>query len=181
MSRAGRAGCVGIAAIFSLAVPTAAFAQTEPRASVAGGYVYAYQPGSGEIEGTPYAAGWLATAAVRLGSSRFSAAGEFGLSWRRNAFDETQQLTTVLGGARVALARSTRLTLFAQALAGLERFSEPGLAESGVAVQPGIGVDIHMSPRVFIRAQGDYRWSHPNGATFHTVRGVAAIGVNLGR
>jgi hypothetical protein len=170
-----------MAAVFCLAVSTAASAQSEPRASVAGGYVFAHQQGTGEVSGTTYAAGLLAAAAVRLGSGRFSAAGEFGLSWHHNAFDETQQLTVVLGGVRIALKRSARLTLFAQALAGLERFSEPGLVESGVAVQPGAGFDFHVSSRVFIRAQGDYRWSHPNGATFHYVRGVAAIGVNLGR
>jgi hypothetical protein len=73
----------------------------------------------------------------------------------------------------------TRVTLFAQVLAGLERFSEPGLAQSGPAVQPGAGVDMYVSRTVFLRAQGDYRWSQSGGTTFHAYRVVGAIGVRI--
>ena len=63
-----------------IGVPAAAFAQGEPRASLAAGYVYLFQRTAGDL-GTPtYPAGWLGTGALRLGSGRWSAVGEFGIS-----------------------------------------------------------------------------------------------------
>jgi len=158
------------------ALPTRAHAQ-EPRASVAGGYVYFQQFSSSEISEPAYTVGWAATSAFRLGGSRVSAVGEFGISYRSNDFDETQTLMAALGGARFTLYRSNRLAFFAQALAGLERFAEPGLSQSALAVQPGAGIDLYVSPNVFIRAQGDYRWSQPGDATFHAYRVLAGLGV----
>lgn len=156
-----------------------AFAQAEPRFSVTGAYVFLQQQTTGGLDTPTFPVGWMATAAHRLGGGRWSAVGEFGISYKSSDFDETQLLMGVLGGARCALYRSKRITLFAQALAGLERFSEPGLVESGVAVQPGGGLDIHMSPKAFIRVQGDYRWSQPNDTTFHAYRVVAGVGIAL--
>ena len=170
-----------IAAIMCLAYSAPAFAQGEPRATVAGGYVYLKERGAGDLEDPAYPLGWMAGGTFRLGSSRLAAAGEFGVSSRKNAFDETQRLTGLLGGARFTLVQARRVRLFAQALAGLERFSEPGFAESGVAIQPGGGIDLHLSARWFVRAQGDYRWSQTGDATFHTWRVVAGLGWILSR
>ena len=167
-----------LALVVTAAVPDAARAQ-EPKATVAGGYVYFQQLTTGELSEPAYPFGWAATSALRLAGSRVSAVGEFGISYRTNEFDELHTLMAALGGARVTLYRSNRLALFAQALAGLERFAEPGFTESGIAVQPGAGVDLYVSSKVFIRAQGDYRWSQPNDATFHAYRVFAGIGVNL--
>lgn len=159
-----------------LLAPSAAVAQVEPRATLSGGYVYLHQQSAGDLEDPAYSLGWMASGAFRLGSSRLSAAGEFGIGSRKNAFDETQRLTGALGGARFTLTRSPRVRLFAQALVGLEVFTEPGLIQYGVAVQPGGGIDLHLSARWFVRAQGDYRWSQSDNATYHAWRVVAGIG-----
>ena len=170
---------IAIGAIVCAAAASPAFAQSEPRLSVTGAYVFLQQQTAGQLDPPKYPFGWLATAAGRLGGGRWSAVGEFGISYKSNDVNEQQLLTGVLGGARVALSRSKRVTVFAQGLAGLERFSEPGLVESGIAIQPGGGLDIHVSSRVFIRAQGDYRWSQANDATFHAYRIVAGVGYAL--
>lgn len=169
-----------VAVMGALAVPRAAQAQSEPRGSLAGAYVYLDQTATGDLGPPVYALGWMATGAFRIGG-RWSGVGEFGISAQTNEFDERLQLMAILGGARVTLYRSDHLAFFAQTVAGLERFSEPGLIESGPAVQPGGGVDFNLSSRVFLRAQGDYRWSKVNGATYSTWRAVAGIGVTLGR
>ena len=80
------------------ALPAVARAQ-EPRVSIAGGYVYLQQQAAGNLPSASYPFGWMATAGVRLGASRVSAVGEFGISWQANDFDERQQLMGVLGGA----------------------------------------------------------------------------------
>ena len=41
---------------------------------------------------------------------------------------------------------------------GAERFSEPGFSETGLALQPGGGVDVGLTDRLALRAQADYRW-----------------------
>ena len=171
--------CALVAAGFAV-LPRDAQAQSEPRGSIAGAYVYLDQTATGDLGPPAYTLGWIATGAFRIGG-RWSGVGEFGISAQTNDFDERLQLMAVLGGARVTLYRSTRVALFAQALAGLERFSEPGLTESGPAVQPGAGLDFHLSSRVFLRAQGDYRWSQLNGATYQTWRAVAGVGVIVGK
>jgi len=168
-----------VSAVLCVGLPHVAFAQSEPRCSVAGGYVFLQEWSAGDLETPRFPAGWLGTAAYRLGSGRWSAVGEFGVSSARTSSDETRQLMGAFGGARLAVYSRKRLTLFAQALAGLERFSEPGLVESGIAVQPGGGLDVRLSSRVFLRGQGDYRWSQPNGATFHAYRVIAMIGIAL--
>jgi hypothetical protein len=170
--------CAIVAAGF-VAAPRDAQAQSEPRGSLAGAYVYLDQTAAGDLGPPAYQIGWMATGAFRLGG-RWSGVGEFGVSAQTNAFDERLQLMAVLGGARMTLYRSPSVAIFAQALAGLERFSEPGLIESGPAVQPGAGVDFNLSSRVFLRAQGDYRWSKVNGATYQTWRAVAGVGVTFG-
>ena len=168
----------GAAAILILGVvPARAVAQGEPRVSVAGGYVFLQQKPVGGLESPVYPFGWMATSAFRLGSGRLSAVGEVAVSYRTTSGDEDQRLLGVLGGARFAIYSSKHVTLFAQGLAGVERFSEPGLVESGVAVQPGAGLDWLLSPHLCLRVQGDYRWSQPNDATFHGYRAVVAIGV----
>ena len=176
MGRANWWRAVAAGSILVAALPARAEAQ-EPRVSIAGGYVFLQQKTTGDVTDTTYPFGWMGTAAFRLGASKLSAVGEFGISYQSNDFDEQQQLMGVLGGARFALYRSNRVTIFAQGLAGLERFSEPGFSESGVAVQPGGGMDIYLTSTLFIRAQGDYRWSKANDATFHAYRVVAAIGI----
>ena len=165
--------------VIALSVASPAFAQDEPRVSVAGGYAFFREQGPGGLDPATYPIGWVATGGWRIGSSRLVAVGEVGMSLRQNVFDETQRVLGVLGGGRYALTRSARMTTFAQALVGIERFSEPGFTESGFAVQPGAGVDLKIGSRVFLRAQGDYRMSRPNGDTFHDAR--VFIGIGVGR
>jgi hypothetical protein len=175
-TRAQTVTAIATIAIACAMVASTACAQTEPRVSIAGTYVFLQQQTSSQIDASAYTFGWMAAAASRI-SGRWSGAGEFGISYKSNDAAETQLLMGALGGARFALLRAAHVTVFAQGLAGLERFSEPGLSESGLAVQPGGGVDIYLSSRVFIRAQADYRWSQANDTTFHAYRVVAGVGV----
>ena len=173
-----------IAVVSGCAFARPAFAQAEPRMTVAGAYAFLQQQTAGDLNATPYAIGWAGAFTHRMGGSRWSAAGELSMNFRINEFedfDETQTLLSGLGGARYALFKNNRITLFAQTLAGFERFSEPGFSEIGPAVQPGGGLDLYVSPTVFIRVQGDYRWSQANDATYHAYRIVAGMGVAIGR
>ena len=178
MARANWWKAAALTSLIVAAVPGVARAQ-EPRVSIAGGYVFLQQQTAGDLGLPTFPFGWIGTAAFRLGSSRLSAVGEFGISYQTNDFDEQAQLMAVLGGARYALYQSRRLTLFAQGLAGIERFSEPGLVDSGLAVQPGGGIDLFLSKNVFLRMQGDYRWSQASDATFHAYRAMAGVGIVL--
>ena len=95
----------------------------------------------------------------------------------------TQTLASYLGGIRVAQGGG-RAAPFAQVLAGLEHFSEPGFAQTGFAVQPGGGIDVAVTGRLALRGQVDYRWvrvgagSGAPAATFKEWR--VGIGVVLG-
>lgn len=156
-----------------------ASAQGEPRTTVAGGYTYLREQGPGGFEAVNYPVGWVVTGSQRLGSGRLSGVGEFGISSRENSVDETQRLVAILGGARFGLLASARMLVFAQALVGVERFSEPGLTESGLAIQPGAGLDWTMWSRYFLRVQGDYRVARQTGGTFKELRAFVGAGVRI--
>jgi hypothetical protein len=163
------------------AAASPAAAQVAPRTTIAGGYTYVREQGPGGLGVANYPIGWVVTGSQRLGSGRFSGVGEFGISSRDNFFDEQQRLLGLLGGARFGLLGSPRMTLYAQALIGLERFSEPGLTESGLAIQPGAGLDWTIWSQVFIRVQGDYRMALQDGGTFTELRALVGAGVRIGR
>ena len=173
--------CVVALGVLSGVAVRPAAAQVEPPTTVAGGYTYLREQGPGDLGVATYPIGWVVMGSQRLGSGRISGAGEFGISRRDNVVGETQRLLGLLGGAKFGLVRSARMTLFAQALIGVERFSEPGFVESGLAIQPGAGMDWTMGSRYVLRAQADYRLSRQTGGTFNEVRAFLGAGVRIGR
>ena len=154
-------------------------AQADPKVSAAGGYTYLQENGPADIAHT-YKTGWMVTGAVHLWW-RLYGVGEYGVSLRKNVFDETARLSAFLGGVRVPILRATRMVIYAQTLLGVERFSEPGFEESGLAIQPGAGLDWLLWSNVFVRAQGDYRWAQQTAGNFHEFRLFVGMGVNWGR
>jgi hypothetical protein len=156
------------------------WAQSEPRTTIAGGYTYLREQGPGGLGVANYPIGWVVTGSQRLGSGRLSGVGEIGISSRDNVVGERQRLLGLLGGARFAIMTSPQMTLFGQGLVGLERFSEPGFSESGLALQPGAGVDWRMWSRYFLRVQADYRMSRQTGGTFKEVRALIGGGARIG-
>ena len=179
MRAATLTGCLVVVAALLGPVPHAA-AQGEPPTTIAGGYAYVREQGPGGFEPATYPVGWLASGSHRIGSGRLEGVGEIGVNERDNVVGERQRLIGILGGARFGVVRSPRLALFVQALLGVERFSEPGFVESGLAIQPGGGVDWALSARYFLRAQADYRMSRQTGGTFNNIRVAVGGGVRLG-
>jgi opacity protein-like surface antigen len=144
-------------------------AQDAPRATAAGGYTYLREQGPAGFDPETYPSGWAAAVTFRV-AGRLSAAGEVGVSSRTNPFDEHAHLLAALGGARFDLWRTGRTQVFVQGLAGVERFSEPGLSESGFAFQLGAGADIPVWKSWFARAQADYRRASQTAGSFNELR-----------
>lgn len=160
--------------------PAAARAQA-PVIEVAGGYSYLSALASGATSATGYPRGWFVAAGRPLGWRWLVAAGEMSASARTNLAVETQRVFSVLGGAHVVLWRRGRVDLRASALAGMERFSEPGFSESGFAFQPGAGLDLRLWRALGTRVSTDYRVARLNGATFKNLRVNAGAVVQLAR
>jgi hypothetical protein len=169
-----------LVAFVSLSLPTTAAAQDQPYFSLAFGPAILREQGPGGFEPSLYGNGAVLAGTYRIGQSQLWGAGEFGRNSRRNSVGETATLTSFLGGAMVQLVRAPRWTLFAQALVGVERFREPGLSESGLAIQPGGGIDFRFGSRWLVRGQVDYRLSRQD-VTFHDIRAFAGIGILLSR
>jgi hypothetical protein len=164
-------GCLALA----LCAPSPAAAQPVTGPHIFGGVSILRDLGTKDVPATTYDRGWLAAAGVPLPWWRLDIAGEVGMNSRTNIVDESQRLSAVLAGVRMNVLRASRLTLFAQALAGMEWFSEPGFDQSGPAFQPGAGVDVPVWSRLGARAQVDWRLSKQNGDSYKEVR--LAVGV----
>lgn len=146
--------------------------------TLAGGYTYLKAQGPGDFDPETYSAGWLAAASVRL-MGRLSGIGEIGVGFRTTAFDEPVRLLGAFGGARWDLWQVGRARVFAQGMVGLERFSEPGFTESGLAMQVGAGVDVAVGRSWLARVQADYRRANQTAGTFDAVRVFVGAGVRL--
>ncbi len=157
-----------------------AFAQTRDPAHVFGGVSALRELGSGDAPAVTYSRGWLAGGGAPAPWWNLTIVGEAGTNSRENLVGETQRLTSFLGGVRRTLVRASAVSVFAQAVAGLERFSEPGFSEAGLAIQPGAGVDVGIAGRVGARAQADYRISRQNSATYREVRVFIGAVVRIG-
>jgi hypothetical protein len=165
----------GLFLVVLLGVASPAVAQDAPRGHAFAGVSALRDLGTEDVPAVDYDRGWIVAAGVRLPWWRLVAVGDLSQHSRTNIVDETQRLLAALGGVRVDLVQTSRVTWFAQALAGLERFAEPGFAQSGPAFQPGTGVDVAIWSRVGVRAQADVRLSRQNDATYEEVRGSAGI------
>lgn len=162
-------------------VAAPAAGQTVDRANIGVAYSYLHESGTGGGAASTYSVGWVASAASGMGKGKLAIVAEAGANYRKNVVGERQQLWGVLGGARVALWRKSRTTAFAQALAGMERFSEPGFTESGLAFQPGAGVDYWFGGKLGLRLQGDLRIAREEGVTFREFRFAAGVVFGLGK
>ncbi len=70
---------------------------------------------------------------------------------------------------------------FFQALAGYSRQGgDVGIA-NGIAIQPGGGVDLIMSDKITLRAQGDYRFIREDGQNYSQYRLSGGIVLYLGK
>lgn len=161
----------------ALAAPAAA--QDTFRGHLFAGASALRELGTDDLPAVTYDRGWVVAAGVRLPWWRLVAVGDLSQHARTNLVDETQRLFGILGGVRADLLRHSRVTVFAQALAGFERFSEPGFEASGAAFQPGAGVDVTVWSRVGIRAQADARISRQNDATYKEIRISAGVVVGF--
>jgi hypothetical protein len=152
-----------LAAALLATVP--ALAQTTAAApDLSVGYATLWDVTSEDSSADPYK-GWVVSGAYPLLWPRLSLVGEAGSQTRSTITAETQRVTAILGGPRFALIGG-RLAAFGQLLIGMERFAEPGLTESGLAIQPGGGVDFWITQMLGARAQADYRWAQEGGDTY---------------
>jgi hypothetical protein len=166
-----------------LATPVAAFARQQTvadpghaKTDVAGGFSLLRELPEGGGDGHDYK-GWVISGARQLLFDRLLVVGEVGSNSRSNIVDETLRLRAWLAGARVRLTRGARLATFVQTLVGTERFSEPGLVQSGLAVQPGAGIDLRIAGPLGARVQADYRIARQDEVTYKEVR--VAVGAVL--
>lgn len=150
-------------------------AQSTDGPHVFGGASMLRDLGTDDVPSTTYDRGWLVAAGAPLPWWRLEVAGEVGVNSRTNVVDETQRLSAALGGVRTSLLRAARLLVFGQALAGVEWFSEPGFEQSGIAIQPGVGVDVTIWSRLGARAQADWRLARHDGDSYKEIR--VAVGV----
>ena len=167
-----------------VAAPAIARAQAaaDPPAAVevAGGYSVLTELGKGPTSSTTYPTGWFITAGRPVGWPWLVWSGEISVNARTNLAIERQRLVAFLGGAHVPLIHAGRLRAYASALAGVERFSEPGFNESGFAFQPGAGLDIRLWQALGARVQADYRIAWQDTGTYKDVRVIAGAAIRLG-
>jgi hypothetical protein len=156
--------CVSI--FIGLLLSSSAYAQAT---TVSAGYSFLHELGT---PGVTYGVGYSASVAWTPGGT-WGIVGDIGGNFR-NPANVSQQLFGALGGVRLT-GTTGPIKPFAQGLIGLERYSEPGFSENGLAIQPGVGLDWFFLPSWALRAQGDYRWVRANGDTFHELRVVAGV------
>jgi hypothetical protein len=176
----------GIAASASVALvlsetPALAQAAPDPPVRIAIGYSFLQEQGLGGAPSTTYPKGWVATVDRQLGQSRFAVVGDVGGNYHTNLVVETESLYGFLGGLRIDVVRFGAVRVFVQGLVGLERFAEPGLSERGLAFQPGGGIDLVVTHRIAIRAEGDFRAAREEGVTFREGRATVGVVIRAGR
>jgi len=163
-----RVGGLALCLLLSGAVPL--FAADTPQFEIAG--TYAYLRDTDRSENFP--TGW-AVAATGNVNSWIGVTAEIGgndadcKSCQRGPFasqvfrgtDLHIRLLSYLGGPRVASHAVSAVTPFAQVLFGGTHMSGgtefDGALNTGFTYQPGAGVDVHLTPRIAIRLEGDYR------------------------
>ena len=145
------------------------------RADLAGGYGWLREQPPADAQSETYPTGWIASGAFRL-AGPMMVVGEVGGNYRTNAAGEPARIHAFLGGVRFGVGSWSHASAFVQALAGTERFTEPGLTQSGFAVQFGGGIDITVKGPFAARTQFDYRVADQSGYTFKQTRvGIGAV------
>lgn len=138
-------------------------------ADLSGGYAWLHEQPPADAESNTHPTGWLASGAFRLAGAMM-VVGEVGGNYRTNVADESARLHTFLGGVRFGIGLWEHAAAFVQGLGGMERFTEPGLTQSGFAVQFGGGVDLKLKGPLGARTQIDYRIADQDGYTFKETR-----------
>ncbi len=150
--------------------PWVALAQRPPAGEIAGGYSYL----AGFTDNLNIPAGWFVSGGVNI-TDILAVVGEVGGAHKtQEAFGSRADVDvyTFMGGVRY-YRRLARMTPFAQFLLGGGRLrsivdhppvfpQNPFLTDSDetqtkFAIQPGAGIDIHLTDRLAARAQGDWR------------------------
>ncbi|HZR23382.1 MAG TPA: hypothetical protein VFA59_07340 [Vicinamibacterales bacterium] len=158
-----------------LLIPRIAVAQ--PSWEIAGGYSYL----DDAPDRTNFPLGWFASGGIGV-TQWLTAVGDVSRH-ARSTLGIDLSTYAVLGGPR-ASARIGRVTEFGQVLVGLNHASSTVVGitsgDSGLAIQPGGGLDYPLSRRFAVRAQVDYRAIRggvgpPIADPRHVLRGSAAI------
>ena len=149
-----------------------AAAQTMPRLDVSASYglLADYSASLNTTTDRPAMNGWTVDIARNVG--RFSVVGELDYAYGRKAgysaygTDNAWHDVNVLGGVRFGKQSQTRVRPFAQILGGLFRTDQDYTSFFGsryrtttydVAIQPGAGVDVMLSPRVGVKLGADLK------------------------
>jgi hypothetical protein len=150
---------------------------------VAGGYTFLNNTNASQTFN-----GWAVSAGAGLDGA-VGLVGEVGSSYTTaNSLGIDVALTELsfMGGPKVVSHRASAVTPFVQFLAGGVRItgSAPtiigtiSLSQTNVAIQPGGGIDVRLSPRVGLRLQGDYRMLFVSGGTSPRVRVLVGMVVH---
>jgi hypothetical protein len=154
------------AALFAMSFSAAARAQTTRSVEVFGGYAFAHDA----LNNVSLPAGWLAGGAVGVNgwlSAIVDISGGYKTLDVAGSDIRLSAHAAMIGGR--ASARIGRLTEFGELLAGIVRGSGAAFGftstTNALAVQPGVGVDCPIGPRVALRGQLDVRLirSQPGG------------------
>jgi hypothetical protein len=137
----------------------------EPKYNLSGGYQYLYD-GSWKEH---LLLGYVASLTRRI-SPTMAIVGEAGGShgeYGTSGF--SIQRYAFLGGLRL-MGGEGEVRPFFQVLAGYSRQGgDVGLA-NGIAIQPGGGVDLTVTEKLIVRAQGDYRFIREDGQNYNQYR-----------
>ena len=178
-----RTGLVGAGLIAVLLYPFAAQAQTRGVVAAAAGVTSLREDPPGDVfPAQSYDAGWTVTGSYTfLWKQRIGPVVDLGRNERANLAGEAQTLSAWLIGARIDIISTRWFTPFAHALIGQETFEEPGFSETGLAIQPGGGVDVTLWKGLGIRAQGDYRFVQYDGdeGRYRNARAFLGIAVRV--
>jgi hypothetical protein len=160
-----------LAAAWCLLNPVPGAAQDVPLFEISGGYSFLQaEMFTMNLDGTrgdgfgQALHGWVASMTGNL-SPALGLTAEFGGN-RWKAFGV--HLQSLLAGPRVTVARARRVSLFAQVLLGAQRTSSalvPGESSSDFVIQPGVGLDVWMTPTVGLHVGADYRRVFANEAS----------------
>jgi hypothetical protein len=147
----------------------------EPKWNLEGGYAYMYD--SSWKQHLLYG---FSVSLTRRISPAISLVGEGGGSHGQTDNGFSIQRYAFLGGMKVHGGEG-QVRPFFQALVGYERQGgEVGLA-TGIAVQPGGGVDLTVNDKLTLRAQGDYRFIREDGNNYNQYRISGGVVWYLGK
>jgi hypothetical protein len=173
---------LGILLLLALTVPAAAQEQwADQRGNVAVGYGILHDSDAEET----FPTGWMFTVTGNVGKM-LGIVGEVGGSYKSVDFlgsDANLRVHSFLGGIRF-MNQAQRAIPFAQFLVGAATrnasFALVDLSETstGLAFQPGGGVDIRANEKFGLRVQGDYRIIRSDGETSNEFR--FAVGAVFG-